>query len=111
MLIRRIVACVCALSLAVPAVAAAKDVRYAGHIHHAIPAVAVGDTKYDLPGSVAPASHDTAATPGQPAEATGDGSNGWRLAAVLEAGVLAAFAIGAYAFVTNGRHRAPHMGV
>ncbi|MGZ6754880.1 MAG: hypothetical protein ACXVEJ_15600, partial [Nocardioides sp.] len=52
MLIRRIVASACALCLAVPAVATAKDVRYVGHVHHTAALVATGDTKGDLPGAV-----------------------------------------------------------
>jgi hypothetical protein len=52
MLTRRIVAGACALCLAVPAAAGAKDVRYVGHAHHVV-LVATGDTKSDLPGTVA----------------------------------------------------------
>jgi hypothetical protein len=151
MLIRRIVASACALCLAVPAVATAKDVRYVGHAHHtaaivvtgdtkndlpgavaAVPAVAAGDTKGDLTGAVAPtpagdtksdlpgevapapASHNTAVAPratSQPAAATDDATNGWRLAAVIEGGLLAALAIGAAVFMTGRQHRAPRMGV
>jgi hypothetical protein len=143
MLIRRIVATVCALCLAVPAVAGAKDVRYVGHAHHAV-LVATGDTKSDLTGAVAvvppgdtksdltgavavvppgdtkgdlpstPASHNTAVAPRptSPATASTDhATNGWRLAAVIEGGLLAAFAIGAAVLVTGRRHRAPRMGV
>ena len=84
MLSRRIVASACALCLALPAAATAKDVRYVGHVHHSVQAVAVvaagdtksdlpgtvtatlpGDTKSDLPGAIAPtpASHNTAVAP------------------------------------------------
>jgi hypothetical protein len=163
MLIRRIAASACALCLAVPAVATAKDVRYVGHAHHATAVLAVGDTKGDLhgavsavppadtkgdlhgtvsavppgdtkddlrgavsavppgdtkgdlPGTVAsPATHDTAVAPrvtSQSKASTDDATNGWRLAAVIEAGLLAALAIGAAVFMTGRRHRAPHMGV
>ena len=52
MLTRRIVAGACALCLAVPAAAGAKDVRYVGHAHHVV-LVATGDTKSDLPRTVA----------------------------------------------------------
>jgi hypothetical protein len=145
MLIRRIAASACALCLAVPAVAAAKD--DVGHAHHAAAVLAVGDTKGDLhgavsavppadtkgdlhgaasavppgdtkddlPGSVAsPATHNTAVAPRvtpQPTASTDDATNGWRLAAVIEGGLLAAFAIGAAVFMTGRRHRAPRMGV
>jgi hypothetical protein len=131
MLIRRIAASACALCLAVPAVATAKDVRYVGHAHHATAVLAVGDTKGDLRGAVAavppgdtkddlpgavasPATHNTAVAPratSQSTASTDDATNGWRLAAVIEAGVLAALAIGAAVFMTGRRHRAPHMGV
>jgi hypothetical protein len=154
MFTRRIVASICALCLAVPAVAGAKDVRYVGHAHHAVvvatgdtkndltgavavvppgdtktdltavavvpagdtkgdlpgavPAVAPGDTKDDLPST--PASHNTAVAPHATAS-THDATNGWRVAAVIEAGLLAAFAIGAAVFMTGRQHRAPRMGV
>jgi hypothetical protein len=145
MLIRRIAASACALCLAVPAVAAAKDdVGHAhqaaavlavgdtkgdlhgavsavppadtkGDLHGAASAVPPGDTKDDLPGSVAsPATHNTAVAPRvtpQPTASTYDATNGWRLAAVIEGGLLAAFAIGAAVFMTGRRHRAPRMGV
>ena len=111
MLTRRIVASICALCLAVPAAAGAKDVRYVGHVHHAV-LVAPGDTKDDLPST--PAAHDTAVAPRAPSQATAstdDATNGWRLAAVIEGGLLAAFAIGAIVFMTGRQHRAPRMGV
>ena len=131
MLIRRLAASACALCLAVPAVATAKDVRYVGHAHHATAVLAVGDTKGDLsgaasavppgdtkddlPGTVAsPATHNSAVAPrvtSQPTASTDDATNGWRLAALIEAGLLAALAIGAAVFMTGRRHRAPHMGV
>jgi hypothetical protein len=157
---RRIVASACALCLAVPTAAGAKDVRYVGHAHHAV-VVATGDTKSDLPGAVAvvppgdtktdlpravavvppgdsktdladavaavppgdtkddlpstPASHNTAVAPRStsPATASTDhATNGWRLAAVIEGGLLVAFAIGGAAvFMTGRQHRAPRMGV
>ena len=145
MLIRRIVASACALCLAVPAVATAKDVRYVGHVHHtaalvavgdtkddlpgsvpavpagdtkgdltgAVAAIPPGDTKGDLPGSVAP-THNTAVAPratSQPTASTDDATNGWRLAAVIEGGLLAAFAIGAAVLVTGRHHRAHHLRV
>jgi hypothetical protein len=126
MLTRRIVAGLCALCLAVPAAAGAKDVRYVGHAHHTV-IVATGDTKSDVPGAVAaippgdtkndlpstPAAHDTAVAPRAPSQATAsnDATNGWRLAAVIEGGLLVAFAIGAAVFMTGRQHRAPRMGV
>ena len=159
MLTRRIVASACALCLAVPAAAGAKDVRYVGHAHHAV-LVATGDTKSDLPGAVAAVppgdtkgdlTRTVAAVP--PGDTKGDlprtvaaappgdtkcdlprrrrrttrpsrrrprrsrrrrrddATNGWRLAAVIEGGLLAAFAIGAAVVMTGRRHRAPRMGV
>jgi hypothetical protein len=132
MLTRRIAASACALCLTVtvPAVATAKDVRFLPHVQHAVvvtgdtkddlagtvPAGSTGDTKTDLPGSAAPtpASHNTAVAPqatSQPTASTDDGTNGWRLAAIIEAGLFAAFAIGAAVFVANRQHRAPRMGV
>jgi hypothetical protein len=176
MLTRRIVAGACALCLAVPAAAGAKDVHYVGHAHPAV-VVATGDTKSDLPGAVAvappgdtksdlpgaaavappgdtkadlpravavvppgatkadlpravavvppgdtkddlpstPASHNTAVAPrstSPAAASTDDATNGWRLAAVIEGGLLVAFALGGAAvFMTGRRHRAPRMGV
>jgi hypothetical protein len=127
MLTRRIVAGVCTLCLAVPAAAGAKDVHYVGHTHHTV-LVATGDTKNDLPGTVAvippgdtkddlpstPASHDTAVAPQASSQATAstdDATNGWRLAAVIEGGLLVVFAIGAVVFMTGRQHRAPRMGV
>jgi hypothetical protein len=143
MLTRRILAGVCALCLVVSAAAGAKDVRYVGHVHHAVlvapgdtksdlpgtaAVVAPGDTKTDLPGTAAvvapgdtkddlpstPASHNTAVAPRStsPATASTDhATNGWRLAAVIEGGLIAAFALGAAVFMTGRRHRAPSMGV
>jgi hypothetical protein len=127
MLTRRLVASACALCLAVPAAASAKDVRYVGHAHHAV-VVATGDTKDDLPGAIpaiapgdtkddlpsAPASHNTAIAPRATSSSTAsthDAANGWRLAAVIEGGLLAAFATGAAVFMTGRRHRAPRIGV
>ena len=127
MLTRRLLASACALCLLVPAAAGAKDVRYVGHAHHAV-LVATGDTKNDLPGDIAavppgdtkddlpstPASHNTADAPRATSPSTAsthDATNGWRLAAVIEGGLLAAFATGAAVFMTGRRQRAPRMGV
>jgi hypothetical protein len=127
MLTRRLLASACALCLLVPAAAGAKDVRYVGHAHHVV-LVATGDTKDDVPGAVAavppgdtkddlpstPASHNTAVAPRATSPSTAsthDATNGWRLAAVIEGGLLAAFATGAAVFMTGRRQRAPRMGV
>ena len=127
MLTRRLLASACALCLLVPAAAGAKDVRYVGHAHHVV-LVATGDTKNDLPGDIAavppgdtkddlpstPASHNTAVAPRATSPSTAsthDATNGWRLAAVIEGGLLAAFATGAAVFMTGRRQRAPRMGV
>jgi hypothetical protein len=124
MLTRRLLASICALCLLVPAAAGAKDVRYVGHAHHAV-LVATGDTKDDVPGAVAavppgdtkndlpstPASHNTALAPRATSPSTHDATNGWRLAAVIEGGLLVASATGAAVFMTGRRHRAPRMGV
>jgi subtilisin family serine protease len=126
MLTRRLVASACALCLVVPAAASAKPV-YIAHAHHAV-LVTTGDTKGDLPGAVpavppgdtkddlpsTPASHNTAVAPRATSQSTAsshDATNGWRLAAVIEGGLLAAFAIGAAVFMTGRQHRAPRMGV
>jgi hypothetical protein len=128
MLTRRIVASACALCLAVPAAATAKDVRYVGHVHHAAAIVVTGDTKGDLPGAVpavgagdtkddlssTPATHNTSVAPHatpQSTASTDDATNGWRLAAVIEGCVLVAFGIGAAVFMTGRQHRSPRMGV
>jgi hypothetical protein len=124
MLTRRLLASICALCLLVPAAAGAKDVRYVGHAHHAV-LVATGDTKDDVPGAVAavppgdtkddlpsaPASHNTAIAPRATSPSTHAATNGWRLAAVIEGGLLVAFATGAAVFMTGRRQRAPRMGV
>jgi hypothetical protein len=127
MLTRRLVASACALCLAVPAAAGAKDVRYVAHAHHAVlvatgdtkgdlpasaPSVAPGDTKDDLPST--PASHNTAVAPRATSPSTAsahDATNGWRLAAVIEGGLLVAFATGAAVFMSGRRQRAPRVGV
>jgi hypothetical protein len=76
-----------------------------------------GDTKGNLPRAVVPgpAVSTTPVTPAkptsQPTASTDDGTNGWQIAAIAEAAVLAALAIGAFAFVANRQQRAPRMGV
>jgi len=136
---RRIVASVCALALAVPAVASASP-AFDGPVAHggttvAQSSVGYGDTKYDLQNTqdlapkgdtkydVAPSYADQVgsmtkaqlaaaygttvpkATPvaSPSAVSTDDGTDGWRIAAVIEAGLIAAIAIGAAMFVTRRR--------
>jgi hypothetical protein len=99
-----------------------------------------GDTKGNLPRAVAPAPTGTSSapvtdvdrvgslTPTQLAAAYGrtkpttapasaptasddDTTNGWQIAALGEAALLAAFALGAVALVARRQSRAPHMGV
>jgi hypothetical protein len=100
-----------------------------------------GDTKGNLPRAIAPAPSGTPSsapvtdvdrvsslTPAQLAAAYGttkpkvtpvstatasnnDTTNGWRIAALGEAAVLAAFALGGFALVARRQNRAPHMGV
>ena len=139
---RRIVASVCALALAVPAVASAKP-AFDGPVAHGGATVAqsdgvsYGDTKYDLQnkqdlapkgdtkndvtptyadrvGSLSPAQLAAAygtttpkATPvASPAVgSTDDNTDGWRLAAVIEAGLIAALVLGAATFVGRMRPR------
>lgn len=75
-----------------------------------------GDTKGNLPRAIAPTG-TPAATPAQPATrvstptASDDTTNGWQIAALGEAAVLLAFALGAVALVARRQSRAPHMGV
>jgi hypothetical protein len=135
MLIRRILACACALALAVPAVASARPgFDPPATTQH----VAYGDTKYDLqnqqdlgaPASKGDTKNDIAppaperrimvpagksggevigvvaqrhTTPA--AGSTDDGTNGWRIAAVAEAGLLAALALGSAMVVARMRPR------
>ena len=129
MLTRRIAASACALCLVVPTAASAMPGGpvFTGHVHHATPVVASGDTKNDLhvsayeqaisgdtkgrlPRAIAPApatSKPVSVAPAgraKPAVA-GDGStDGWQIAAWAEAAVLAAFALGA-ALLVSGRTR------
>ena len=109
MFFRRIVAGACALCLALPAVAAAKD-GYMGHVRHAVASVPAGDTKYDLPGQ--PPMHNTAVAPQAAAQtnASSDDASGWQIAALAEAALLATVAVGAVA-LAGRRDGAPHMGV
>jgi hypothetical protein len=75
-----------------------------------------GDTKGNLPRAIAPAGTpaETPAKPTTPVStptASDDTTNGWQIAALGEAAVLAAFALGGVALVARRQHRAPHMGV
>ena len=75
-----------------------------------------GDTKGNLPRAIAPAGTpaETPAKPTTPVStptASDDTTNGWQIAALGEAAVLAAFAFGGVALVARRQHRAPHMGV
>jgi hypothetical protein len=99
-----------------------------------------GDTKGNLPRAIAPAPTGTSSapvtdvdrvgslTPAQLAAAYGttrptvtpvsaptasndDTTDGWQIAALGEAAILAAFALGGVALVARRQHRAPHMGV
>ena len=128
---RRIAAGVCALAVAVPAAASAMP-------PHDPPAsqganVTYGDTKYDLqnsqnlsaggsyanqvsslPADQLAAAYGTTKSDATPVTASvassHDGTDGWRIAAVIEAGILAAFAVGAAVFLTGRQRRAPGMG-
>ena len=146
MLTRRLIACTCALALAVPATAAAVPAQDPPAAHGG-PTVAgdtksdlklsqdppaahggltaAGDTKSDLKvsqsyadkvGSLSPnklaAAYGTTkidakpvATPHAAVVSTDDGTNGWRIAAVAEAGLLAAIALGTAALVGRARPR------
>ena len=96
-----------------------------------------GDTKGNLPRAIAPAGTPSApvtgvdrvgsltpaqlaaaygttkptATPASAPTASDDTTNGWQIAALGEAAVLLAFALGAVALVARRQSRAPHMGV
>lgn len=108
---RRIAAGVCALALAVPAAASAMP-------PHDPPAsqganVTQGDTKNDLQGQQAGktiAIVKPAPSPRAAVVTTSTDTNGWRIAAVIEAGLLAAFAVGAAVLLTGRQRRAPGMG-
>jgi hypothetical protein len=135
MLTRRIAASACALCLAVPAAASAvpTDPGFVGHFHH-VPVVATGDTKNDvhvqtyeeaisgdtkgrLPRAIThapPVSKPVSAAPAgraTPAVA-GDGStDGWQIAALAEAGLLAVVALGAAGALSTRTRRKAQPGV
>jgi hypothetical protein len=75
-----------------------------------------GDTKGNLPRAIAPPGTpaETPAKPtpvSKPTASNDDTTNGWQIAALAEAAVLAAFALGGFALVARRQNRAPHMGV
>jgi hypothetical protein len=110
---RRITTAVLALALAAPAAAGAKpapqppafahagaaEVKTIDAYNHAI----TGDTHGRLPRAIAPAPAPTGAA------SIGD-ADGWQVAALTEAGLLAAFAVGSVAIV-RARRRAPRLGM
>jgi len=127
MLTRRIAASACALALVVPAAAVAQPIH--DQSSSAKGTVAYGDTKYDLQnqqdqkaakpsyvdriGSLTAeqmaAAYGTtkpSAPATTPAVSADDSSDGWQIAALAEAGVLAAFALGSVV-VVRGRRRSP----
>jgi hypothetical protein len=111
MRLRRITTAVCVLALAAPAAAGAKDApqppkfaragaaEVTKHYEQAIS----GDTHGRLPRAIAPASSPGAAT-------SSDSVDGWQLAALTEAALLAAVAFGSVAIV-RARRSAPRMGM
>jgi hypothetical protein len=131
MLTRRIVACACALALAVPAAAGARagfdpppstqhvvygDTKY--DLQNTQDLAPKGDTKNDLEpsyvdrvGSLSPAqlaaAYGTTQPKGTPVAtaSSDDGVNGWRIAAVAEAGLLASIALAGAALVGRMRPR------
>ena len=113
MLTRRIVASACALALALPAAAVARPAFDPPPSTSATPAVSYGDTTYNTQ------NQDLGTTAGQTTTPVGDtksdlyvtvprlsapasapkvtqstGTDGWRIAAVAEAGVLGALVLG-----------------
>jgi ABC-type oligopeptide transport system substrate-binding subunit len=136
MLIRRLTACACALALAVPAVASAQpandpptktsdhvvygDTKY--DLQNTQELGPKGDTKSDVKpayvdrvGSLSAAqlaaAYGTTPKPtpvaSSSAQSSDDGgTNGWQIAAIAEAGLLAAIALGSAALV--GRRRPRH---
>ena len=130
MFIRRIVACACALALAVPAAAGARagfdpppttqhvvygDTKY--DLQNTQDLAPKGDTKNDLKPSYVDrvgalssaqlaAAYGTTQPKGSPvATSSDDGVNGWQVAAVAEAGLLAAIALAGGALVVRMRPR------
>jgi hypothetical protein len=75
------------------------DVDRVGSLTPAQLAAAYGTTKPTVTPVSAPTTSDH------------DTTDGWQIAAIAEAALLAALAIGAFALVANRQHRAPRMGV
>jgi len=135
MLTRRIAASAVALCLTVPTVAAANGGPvFTGHVHHAVPVVVTGDTKNDLhvatyeqaiagdtkgrlPRAIAPTPAPANHVSGRPAgratpAVAGDGStDGWQIAALAEAGLLAVVALGAAGTLSARARRNAQPGV
>jgi anti-sigma-K factor RskA len=122
---RRLAAALCALCLIIPAAASA---RVADADHPAPTAkstVAYGDTKYDLQnqqdlkgvtgdtkGDLKAPAPTAAVAPASTSASDDDGTNEWRIAAIVEAALLAAFAAGAaLALSGRGRRRSAGLGV
>jgi hypothetical protein len=108
---RRITTAVCALALAVPAAAGAKPAPQPPALAHAGAAAVTsayeqaisGDTQGHLPRAIAPTSSAGAAT-------SADATDGWQAAALTEAALLAAVALGSVG-ILRARRRAPRMGM
>jgi len=116
MLVRRIAASACALSLVVPAAAVAVPIQdpivpkqqpaFVFHgdtkqdLQQQHVSAPTGDTKTDL----TPVTPAVQPAPAAPKSFTSHDSNGWQIAAWAEAGVLAAIALGS-AVLISGRTR------
>jgi hypothetical protein len=136
MFVRRLVAGACALCLVVPTAASARPGGpvFTGHVHHTTAVVATGDTKNDLhvetyeqaisgdtkgrlPRAITHAPPSTTPVSTAPAgRATpvvaGDGtSDGWQIAALAEAGLIAVVALVAAGFMTSRTRREAQPGV
>jgi hypothetical protein len=135
MFTRRIIACACALALAVPAAASARPgfdppikaqhVAYGDTMYdlqnqqemgapQGVAAMPKGDTKDDIAPAISQRHAVVPAGKGvggrivpvrQHAVAGSNDLDGWRIAAVAEAGLLAALALGAATFVGRTRPR------
>jgi hypothetical protein len=111
MLNRRIVTSVCALCFAIPATAGASPAQGPyGLSTAAAPQDGVkAKGPYGLSTATAPQDGTGAKAPLAASSGRG-GVNGWRTAAISEAALLAAFALGA-ALLLSARRRAPRMGL
>ena len=136
MFVRRLAAGACALCLVVPTAASAMPGGpvFTGHVHHTTAVVATGDTKNDLhvqsyeqaisgdtkgrlPRAIAPVPATTKLVSVKPAgratpAVAGDGStDGWQIAALAEAGLIAVVALVAAGAVTSRTRRGAQPGV